>query len=224
MRMRLAPIALIAVACTGGLTACGATPGTPAADGSASNGTSAQSPDASGVLGILGVTSNPSAPATSGSKKTPHSHESTPAGTSATSSPSTHPATPAPPPQSANPTSSSGSGSSGGSGTVNFTVPSISGDNVVSAYGSYTKLNAERVKVTVCAKQTGTAYSVGALALAYNTSGQSKNVGAVVLLGPGNTSCGTITFLFYSAHLTVHAFIGGNNGVIAKTGPSLSLY
>lgn len=221
MKMRLAPIALIAVACTGGLTACGATPGTPVADSSASNGTSAQSPDAPGVLGILGVTANPSAPATSGSKKAPRSHVSTPAGTSATSSPSTHPATPAPPPQSANPTSSSGSG---GSGTVNFTVPSIPGDNVVSAYGSYTKLNAERVKVTVCAKQTGTAYSVGALALAYNTAGQSKNVGAVVLLGPGNTSCGTITFLFYSAHLTVHAFIGGNNGVIAKTGPSQSLY
>ena len=103
-------------------------------------------------------------------------------------------------------------------------MPSVAGDNVVSAYGSYTKINAEKVKVTVCAKQTGTAYSVGAIALAYNTSGASKNVGAVVLIGPGNTSCGTITFLFYSAHLKVHAFVGGNNGVIAKTGPVLTLY
>jgi hypothetical protein len=103
-------------------------------------------------------------------------------------------------------------------------VPPIPGDNVVSAWGSYTTINAARVKVTICAKQTGTAFSVGALALAYNTSGASKNVGAVVLTGPGNTSCGTITFLFYSAHLKVHAFIGGNNGMIANTGPVLTLY
>jgi hypothetical protein len=103
-------------------------------------------------------------------------------------------------------------------------VPAIPGDNVVTAYGSYTKLGTERVKVTICAKQTGSAFSVGALALAYNSSGASKNVGGVVLTGPGNTSCGTITFLFYTAHLKVHAFIGGNNGMIAQTGPVLTLY
>jgi len=101
-------------------------------------------------------------------------------------------------------------------------VPGIPGDNVVSAYGSYTKMGA-RVKVTVCAKQTGKAFSVGAIALVYNASGASKNIGAVVLTGPGTSSCGSITYLFYTAHLTVHSFIG-NNGTIVKTGPVLALY
>lgn len=101
-------------------------------------------------------------------------------------------------------------------------MPSISGDNVVSAYGSYTK-SGVRVKVTVCAKQTGKAFSVGAVADAYNSSGASKNVGAVILTGPGNSSCASTTFLFYTAHLTVHAFIG-TNGTISKTGPTLTLY
>ena len=117
------------------------------------------------------------------------------------------------------PTSSATTGSSG---TQSFTVPAIPGDNVVTAYGSYAKMGA-RVKVTVCAKQTGKAFSVGAIALAYNTSGASKNIGAVVLTGPGNTECGTITFLFYTAHLTVHSFIG-DHGTIVKTGPVLALY
>lgn len=110
------------------------------------------------------------------------------------------------------------------SGTVNFTVPGIPGDNVVSAHGSYTKLGTSRVKVTMCATQTGTAYAVGALALAYNSSGASKNVGATVLPGAGKTQCGTIIFLFYTAHLKVHAFIGGSNGTIAKTGPVKTIY
>jgi hypothetical protein len=101
-------------------------------------------------------------------------------------------------------------------------VPAISGDNVVSAYGSYAKSGA-RVKVTVCAKQTGKAFSVGAVAYAYNSSGASKNIGAVILTGPGNSSCSSITFLFYTAHLKVHAFIG-TNGSISKTGPTLTLY
>lgn len=109
------------------------------------------------------------------------------------------------------------------SGTTSFTVPAIAGDNIVSAYGSYTKLGSDRVKVTVCAKQTGAAYAVGAIAWAYNSSGASKNVGAVVLLGPGNTSCGTMIFLFYTAHLKVHAFIG-HNGDITKTGPVMTIY
>lgn len=110
------------------------------------------------------------------------------------------------------------------SGTVNFTVPSIPGDDVVSAHGSYTRLGTSRVKVTMCATQTGSAYAVGALALAYNSSGDSKNVGATVLPGAGKTQCGTITFLFYTAHLKVHAFIGGSNGTITKTGPVKTIY
>lgn len=102
-------------------------------------------------------------------------------------------------------------------------MPAIPGDNVVTAYGSYTKIGTARVKVTVCARQTGKAFSVGAVALAYTASGASKNIGAVVLTGPGNTECGSITFILYTAHLKVHAFIG-DHGMIVKTGPVLTLY
>jgi hypothetical protein len=107
---------------------------------------------------------------------------------------------------------------------VSFTVPAISGDNVVSAYGSYTKIGTARVKVSVCAKQTGTAFAVGAVAYAYSSSGASKNIGAVVLTGSGTSSCVSMTFLSYTAHLKVHSFIGGAHGAISKTGPTLTLY
>jgi hypothetical protein len=106
---------------------------------------------------------------------------------------------------------------------LSFTVPVISGDNVVSAHGSYTKIGT-RVKVSVCAKQTGTAFAVGAVAYAYNSSGASKNIGAVVLTGSGTSSCVSTTFLLYTAHLKVHSFIGGDHGAISKTGPTLTLY
>ena len=102
-------------------------------------------------------------------------------------------------------------------------MPAIPGDDIVSAYGSYTKIGPGRVKVTVCAKQTGGTEQVGAVALAYNASGASKNVGAVVLTGPGGSSCGTLTFLLYTSHLKVHSFIG-SQGKIVKTGPVLTLY
>jgi hypothetical protein len=110
------------------------------------------------------------------------------------------------------------------SGTHNFTVPAIPGDNVVSASGSYTKIGTARVKVTMCAKQTGAAFSVGAIALVYAASGADQNIGATILTGPGNSSCVSNTFILYTAHLKVHAFIGGNNGTIVKTGPVLTLY
>ncbi len=126
------------------------------------------------------------------------------------------------PKSSPHPTSSQTSTSSGG--THNFTVPSIPGDNVVSAYGSYTKIGSARVKVTMCAKQTGTAFSVGAIALVYDASGADKNIGATILTGPGNSSCVSNTFILYTAHLKVHAFIGGSTGTIVKTGPVLTLY
>ena len=89
-------------------------------------------------------------------------------------------------------------------GDSGFTVPAISGDNVVSAYGSYTKIGTAQVKVSVCAKQTGTAFAVGSVAYAYNSSGASKNIGAVVLTGPGTSSCVSMTFLSYTAHLNIH--------------------
>ena len=110
------------------------------------------------------------------------------------------------------------------SGTHNFTVPAIPGDDVVTAWGSYTKTGTARVKVTMCAKQTGTAFSVGAIALVYSASGSSQNIGATILTGPGNSSCVSNTFILYTAHLKVHAFIGGNKGTIVKTGPVLTIY
>jgi hypothetical protein len=103
-------------------------------------------------------------------------------------------------------------------------VPAIPGDDIVSGYGSYTKIGTARVKVTMCAKQTAAAFSVGTQALVYNSSGASQNLGAVILTGPGDPTCVTETFLFYTAHLKVHAFIGGSHGTIAKTGPVLTLY
>ena len=114
--------------------------------------------------------------------------------------------------------------SSTSSGTHNFTVPAIPGDNVVTGWGSYTKIGTARVKVIMCAKQTGSAFSVGAIALVYSASGSSQNIGATILTGPGNTSCVTNTFILYTAHLKVHAFIGGSNGTIVKTGPVLTIY
>jgi hypothetical protein len=130
---------------------------------------------------------------------------------------------------SAHPTSSphqtaSAHASSTSSGTHNFTVPAIPGDDVVSGYGSYTLIGTARVQVTMCAKQTGTAFSVGDEALAYNAEGATQNLGATILTGPGQSSCVSNTFILYTAHLKVHAFIGGSNGVIAKTGPVLTLY
>jgi hypothetical protein len=76
----------------------------------------------------------------------------------------------------------------------------------------------------MCAKQTGSAFSVGAIALVYNTSGADMNIGATILTGPGNSSCVMTTFILYTAHLKVHAFIGGSNGTIVKTGPVLTIY
>ena len=103
-------------------------------------------------------------------------------------------------------------------------MPSIPGDNVVTAYGSYAKIGTATVKVTVCAKQTGTAFSVGAIALVYDAGGASQNIGPTILTGPGNSTCVTNTFILYTAHLKVHAFIGGSKGTIIKTGPVLTIY
>lgn len=76
----------------------------------------------------------------------------------------------------------------------------------------------------MCTKQTGAAFSVGSEALVYNASGASQNVGAVILTGPGNSSCVTRTFILYTAHLKVHAFVGGKSGTIVKTGPVKTIY
>lgn len=196
MRKYRIPAVIIAVAIGGaGLSACGGGSSTPAAAGSTGNGSLSAT-----------ASSGSSAPSASGSSSAP-----------STSTPSSAPASQKPV---AAPT---GTATQASSGTVSFTVPAIPGDDVVSAHGTYTRLGTSRVKVEICATQTGSAYAVGALALAYNSSGASKNVGAVVLPDAAKTQCGTVIFLFYTAHLKVHAFIG-KNGNIIKTGPVKTIY
>ena len=103
-------------------------------------------------------------------------------------------------------------------------MPGIAGDNIVTGHGSYTRVGTESVKVSICAQQTGAAFSVGTEAIAYNSSGGSQNLGAVILTGPGAPTCVSGTIPFYTAHLKVHAFIGGDKGTITETGPVLTLY
>ena len=206
---RVPAVIIAAVICGAGLSACGASGSNPSAAGSAAG--------SSGAL-----TSAPAASPTSALTDTPASSPTaTDSPTHARAAKPSVTATASVRPKSSPHTSSSTSTSSG---THNFTVPAIPGDNVVSAYGSYTKIGTARVKVTMCAKQTGTAFSVGAIALVYDASGADQNIGATILTGPGNSSCVQNTFILYTAHLKVHAFIGGNNGTIVKTGPVLTLY
>src|ERR1700722_3833619 len=201
--------AIIAVIIGGaGLTACGASGSSSSAAVSAP--ASSDPPAASPTL------TDPPSSSPAASPTSVHSARSSSTATASAKSATSTRAT-----SSAHATSSSSSTSSG---THNFTVPAIPGDDIVDGYGSYTKIGTARVKLTMCAKQTAAAFSVGTQALVYNSSGASQNLGAVILTGPGDPTCVTETFLFYTAHLKVHAFIGGSHGTIATTGPVLTLY
>lgn len=108
--------------------------------------------------------------------------------------------------------------------THNFTVPTIKHHNVVTAWGKYTKINSARVRIQICAKQTGPAFAVGAIAVASKANGSSKNIAAVIIQGHrGSAACGVMTFIFYTAHLKVHTFIGQGGKIIA-TGPVKTIY
>jgi hypothetical protein len=209
---RVPAVIVAAVICGAGLSACGASGSNPSAAGSAAapSGSAAASATTPGASPTSALTATPASSPTPADSPT-HVPAAKPSVTATATRPKSSPST----------TSSSPSTSSG---THNFTVPAIPGDNVVTAYGSYTKIGTARVKVTMCAKQTGTAFSVGAIALVYSASGSSQNIGATILTGPGNSSCVSNTFILYTAHLKVHAFIGGNNGTIVKTGPVLTIY
>jgi hypothetical protein len=197
------PAVIIAVAIGGaGLAACGS---------SSSSSTAAVSATSSAATPAASATS-PSATA---------SPTNTPAAVK-TSSAATDPATSAATHAAAVPRKVPTSTTTGG--TRDFTVPEISGDNIVTGHGSYTKNGTVSVKVTICAQQTGSAFSVGTEAIAYNSSGGSQNLGAVILTGPGAPTCVSETIPFYTAHLKVHAFIGGDHGTITETGPVLTLY
>jgi len=212
---RVPAVIIAAVICGAGLSACAASEPDPPAVAPAA----AASGSAAGLAATPGVSPASARTGTPGSSPAP---ATSPAHMrSAAAEPSVTGTASARPESSPHATSSPANTSSG---THNFTVPGIPGDNVVTAWGSYTKIGTARVKVTMCAKQTGTAFSVGAIALVYDASGASQNIGATILTGPGHTSCVATTFILYTAHLKVHAFIGGDNGTIVKTGPVLTIY
>jgi hypothetical protein len=97
-----------------------------------------------------------------------------------------------------------------------FTVPSAGSS--IKAWGDYT-VATHAVKVTVCAKLTGSASFVVAEAEAYNSSGtQEGTIAAVVTQEtPGRQSCGTAS-LRGTAHLKVFSEIGSSGGkIVAKT-------
>jgi len=109
-----------------------------------------------------------------------------------------------------------------GAQKVSFTVPTLTG---VKAYGDYTKIGT-RVKVDICADDVSpTAYAVGALAVGSSgSSSMTSKLGVVVFPHRYGTTWCTHSTLLIGGHLTVHAFIGGDNGQIAQTGPSKELY
>ena len=109
-----------------------------------------------------------------------------------------------------------------GAQKVSFTVPALTG---VKAYGDYTKIGT-RVKLNICADDVSpTAYAVGALAVgSSDSSSMTSKLGVVVFPHRYGTTWCTHTTLFIGGHLTVHAFIGGDRGQIAQTGPSKQLY
>jgi hypothetical protein len=97
-----------------------------------------------------------------------------------------------------------------------FTVPSAGSS--IKAWGDYT-VTTHAVKVTVCAKLTGSAFFVVAEAEAYNSSGtQEGTIAAVVSQEtPGRQSCSTAS-LRGTAHLKVFSEIGSSGGkIVAKT-------
>lgn len=218
MLKRRVPAVIIAVAIGGaGLAACGSSASSSAAAARVTASASAR--PAASVSATSAASASPTAsPAKTHSVAAEVSSAAPDPATSAAPDPATRAAThPAPIPHKVPSSSTS-------SGTHDFTVPGITGDNIVIGHGSYTKVGTASVKVSICAQQTGAAFSVGTEALAYNSSGGSQNLGAVILTGPGAPTCVSETIPFYTAHLTVHAFIGGDKGTITQTGPVLTLY
>jgi hypothetical protein len=104
------------------------------------------------------------------------------------------------------------------SATHNFTIPSVS--SAVKAWGSYTIINSDRVKVTICAQATksDSSFAVGAEAIGYSSSGKQEGLpfGAVILPQSARKDCNS-SYLLFVAHLKVHSFLGGSAGRITKT-------
>ncbi len=94
--------------------------------------------------------------------------------------------------------------------THKLAFPSHSG---ISESGTY-KVTSKGVYITVCAKDTGSAFAVGAVVVGTNSSGsRSANLGAVAM-GHGTNQCrfGTIR---YSSHLKTYLIGYTSHGTIA---------
>jgi hypothetical protein len=105
-----------------------------------------------------------------------------------------------------------------------FTAPTIKTHNVVSGWGTYTRVNSARVVVKVCVRQTGSAFAVGAVAVASKANGSSKKIAAVIIQGhKGSMACGSRSFVFYTKHLKVYTFVGKGGRIIA-TSPAKKIY
>ena len=96
------------------------------------------------------------------------------------------------------------------SSTHKLSFPSHGG---ISAWGNYKKTS-KGIYVNVCAKDTGSAFAVGAVVVATNSSGsRSGNLGAVAM-GHGTTTCrfGTIP---YSSHLETYLISYNSHGFVS---------
>jgi hypothetical protein len=100
-----------------------------------------------------------------------------------------------------------------------FTVPSAGSS--VKAWGNYTFTTLHKanvVKVTVCAKLTGSASFIVAEAEAYNSSGTMEGTVAATVgqETPGHQSCGS-AYLRGTAHLKVFSEIGSGDKIVTKS-------
>jgi hypothetical protein len=96
------------------------------------------------------------------------------------------------------------------SSTHNLSFPSHKG---ISAWGNYKKTS-KGIYVNVCSKDTGSAFAVGAVVVATNSSGsRSSNLGAVVM-GHNQSQCrfGTIP---YSSHLKTYLITYNSHGYVS---------
>ncbi len=96
------------------------------------------------------------------------------------------------------------------SSTHKLSFPSHSG---ISAWGNYKKTS-KGIYVNVCAKDTGSAFAVGAVVVGTNANGSRQdNLGAVAF-GHGTTQCrfGTIR---YSSHLKTYLITYNSHGYIS---------
>ena len=105
------------------------------------------------------------------------------------------------------------------SSTHKLSFPSHTG---ISAWGNYKKTS-KGIYVNVCAKDTGSAFAVGAVVVGTNSSGShSRNLGAVAF-GHGTTQCryGTIP---YSSHLKTYVITYNNRGYVTYKSASKKLF